>query len=74
MIAFFSKKLSQTERSYTANDRELLALVRFLELFKCYLEGSEFKIVPDNQALKYFFKNPQLSRREFKMAKIAWIF
>ena len=64
VIAFYSKKLSDAEANYTANDRELLALVRFLERFRCYLEGSTFEIFTDNQVLKYFFTKPKLSRRE----------
>ena len=64
VIAFYSKKLSEAEANYTTNDRELLALVRFLERFRCYLEGSTFEIFTDNQVLKYFFTKPKLSRRE----------
>ena len=64
VISFFSKKLSDAEMNYTANDRELLGLVRFLERFRCYLEGTEFEIFTDNQVLKHFFTKPKLSRRE----------
>lgn len=63
-IAYFSKRLSEAEENYSANDRELLALVRFLEHFRCYLEGSEFEIVTDNQVLRYLFDKKSLSRRE----------
>ena len=58
VIAFCSKKLSDAEANYTANDRELLALVRFLERFRCFLERSTFEIITDNQVLKYFFTKP----------------
>jgi len=64
VISFYSKKLSPAEMNYTANDRELLGLVRFLERFRCYLEGSEFEMITDNQVLKHFFTKPKLSRRE----------
>jgi len=64
VIAFFSKKLSPAEQNYTANDRELLGLVYFLERFRCYLEGSSFEIFTDNQVLKHFFTKAKLSRRE----------
>ena len=33
LIAFYSKKLDQAERNYTANDRELLGLIYFLQQF-----------------------------------------
>ena len=64
VIAFFSKKLSLAEQNYTANDRELLGLVYFLQRFRCYLEGTSFEIFTDNQVLKHFFTKPKLSRRE----------
>lgn len=63
-IAYFSKRLNPAEENYTANDRELLGLVYFLERFCCFLEGSEFEVVTDNQVLKYFFSKSDLSRRE----------
>ena len=34
VIAFFSKKLSPAEQNYSANDRELLGLIYFLERFQ----------------------------------------
>lgn len=64
VIAFFSKKLSDAETDYSANDRELLGLVRFLERFRCYLEGCTFEIFTDNQVLKHLFTKQKLSRRE----------
>jgi len=63
-IAFFSHRLTPAESKYSANDRELLALVAFLKRFRCYLEGSEFQVFTDNQVLKHFFDKKDLSRRE----------
>ena len=70
VIAFFSKKLSLAEQNYTANDRELLGLVCFLQRFRCYLEGTSFEIFTDNQMLKHFFTEPKLSRREARWLEI----
>ena len=64
VISYFSKKLTPEQQNYTANDRELLGLIRFLERFRCYLEGSEFEMITDNQILKHFFSKPKLSRKE----------
>lgn len=64
VISFFSKRLSPAEENYSANDRELLGLVYFLQRFRCYLEGTEFEVLTDNQVLKHFFSKTQLSRRE----------
>lgn len=63
-IAYFSKRLSPAEENYSANDRELLGLVYFLKRFRCYVEGSEFEVVIDNQVLNYYFTKQTLSRRE----------
>lgn len=63
-IAYFSKRLSTTKENYSANDLEILGIVYFLQRFRCYLEGSEFEVITDNQVLRYFFSKPSLSRRE----------
>lgn len=39
-------------------------MIEFLTHFRCYLEGSQFEIVTDNQVLKHFFDKKDLSRRE----------
>lgn len=64
VISYFSKRLTPAEENYSANDRELLGLIYFLKRFRCYLEGSEFEVLTDNQVLKHFFSKPELSRRE----------
>lgn len=46
------------------NDHELLGLVYFLQQFRCYLEGTKFEVITDNQVLKNFFTKTELSRRE----------
>jgi RNase H-like domain found in reverse transcriptase len=62
-FAFYLKKLSPAEANYSANGKELLSLISFLQRFRCYLEGTEFEILTDNQVLKHFFTKPSLSRR-----------
>lgn len=52
VISYFSKRLSPAEENYSANGRELLGLVYSLQRFRCYIEGSEFEVMTDNQALK----------------------
>lgn len=69
-IAYFSRKLNKAQMNYSANDRELLGMIEFLTHFRCYLEGSTFEIVTDNQVLKYFFEKKDLSRREVRWSEI----
>lgn len=64
VIAYYSKRLNTAEENYTSNDRELLGLVYFLKRFRCYLEGSNFEVVTDNQVLRHFLTKKHLSCRE----------
>lgn len=61
---YFLKRLSPAEENYSANDRELLGLIYFLQRFRCFLEGSSFDVLTDNQVLRSLFCKDTLSRRE----------
>ena len=50
-IAFASGFLNTVEQRYSTNELELLAVVWSLEHFKHYLQGSEFTLQTDHQAL-----------------------
>ena len=49
--AFFSKKLSETQKRYTATEKEALAIVLALEHFAFYLMGRKFRLQTDHRAL-----------------------
>lgn len=53
VVAYVSKKLRLAEETHTENNRELLALVYVLRRLRGYIEGSEFDVIPDKQALKH---------------------
>ena len=59
-IAYGSKMLSSTERKYGAAKAEMLAAVKFFDKFRSHLEGQEFVLRVDNQALKWL-KNCSMS-------------
>jgi len=42
-VAFISKSLSDTERNYKIHDKEILAVVRCLEVWRHFLEGAAIK-------------------------------
>jgi hypothetical protein len=50
-IAFFSKKLSKTQRKYSVTDIELLAIVETLKEFKGMLWGQDIKVYTDHKNL-----------------------
>ena len=52
-IAFGSKKLLPREINYSAIEREALAIVKGIQHFRTYLEGTSFKIETDHNPLTH---------------------
>ena len=65
-LAFFSKKLSDAEKKYSAFDRELLAAFLSVHHFRFMLEGKEFTIFTDHKPLTHalFRTSPLWSARQ----------
>ena len=64
-VAFFSRKLSQAEKKYSAFDRELLAIYLTVKQFRHYLEGRAFTIFTDHKPLTFAFaSNTERSPRQ----------
>jgi len=65
-LAFFSKKLSDAEKKYSAFDRELLAAFSSVRHFRFMLEGREFTIFTDHKPLTHalFRTSPPWSARQ----------
>ena len=61
LVAFFSRKLSQAEKKYSAFDRELLAI--YLTV-KQDLEGRAFTIFTDHKLTFTIAKGPNFPQRE----------
>jgi len=70
LVAFISKSLSDTERNYEIHDKEMLAIVRCLEAWRHFLEGTvvKFEIWTDHENLEYFMKVQKLNRRQARWA------
>ena len=68
--AYLSKSFSETERNYEIYDRELLGIVRALEEWQHYLEGSghPVTILTDHKNLSYFKQPQKLNRRQARWA------
>jgi len=43
LVAYLSKLLNETERNYKIHDKEMLAVIRGLEVWRHLLEGAKFK-------------------------------
>ena len=55
-VAFIFKLLNATEWNYEIYDKEILVVIRCLEVWRHYLEGAklEFEIWTDHKNLQYF--------------------
>jgi len=57
LVAFISKSLSDTKRNYEIHDKEMLAIVRCLEVWRHFLEGVTVKFEVLSYDRKYLFNN-----------------
>lgn len=55
VIAYFSKKLSRTQRAYSSVEKECLGVLLAIENFRHYVEGSRFQVVTDARSLLWLF-------------------
>jgi len=69
-VAYISKSLNETERNYEIHDKEILAIIRCLEAWRHFLEGtrSKFKVWTDHKNLEYFMSNQNLNWRQARWA------
>ena len=54
-LAFFSRKLDRAQKSYSAFDRELLAMYSTVKHFAYFVEGRRFHIYTDHKPLTFAF-------------------
>ena len=50
-IAFYSRKLTETQNRYTVTERELLSIVKTKEEYRTILLGQQLKIFTDHKNL-----------------------
>ena len=69
-VAYISKSLNETERNYEIHNKEILAIIRCLEAWRHFLEGtrSKFKVWTDHKNLEYFMSNQNLNWRQARWA------
>ncbi|GFS60772.1 uncharacterized protein TNCV_2001711 [Trichonephila clavipes] len=69
-LAFFSRKLTSSEKSYSAYDRELLAIYSAIRHFRYMLEARDFTVFTDHKPLTYAFrqKSDKCSPRQIRQA------
>ena len=69
-VAFIFKLLNTTEWNYEIYNKEILVVIRCLEVWRHYLEGAKlkFKIWTDHKNLQYFMASQKLNRRQARWA------
>ena len=66
-MTYLSRKLLLVEQNYDVHDKELLAIVAFLESWRIYIEESpELTILTDHKNLVHFTTIKQLNRRQVR--------
>ncbi|GFT32191.1 retrovirus-related Pol polyprotein from transposon 17.6 [Trichonephila clavipes] len=67
-LAFFSRKLTSSEKSYSAYNRELLAIYSAIRHFRYMLEARDFTVFTDHKPLTYAFrqKSDKCSPRQIR--------
>ena len=63
-IAFESRKLNDTERRYTVQEKEMTTIIHCLRTWRRYLLGSHFIVKIDNVATSYFQTEKNLSPKQ----------
>jgi len=63
-VAYISKSLSNTEKNYEIHDKKMLAVIRCLEAWRHFLEGTwiKFEVWMDHKNLEYFMSSQKLNR------------
>ena len=68
-IAYESRKLSPAECNYHTTDKELLAVIHALTVWRCYLDGSQFTIYSDHEPLRYLKTKSTLLPRQVRWSQ-----
>src|SRR6266567_9613196 len=70
--AFISKTFSPTERNYEIYDRELLSIIRALQEWRHYIQGSPHTttVLSDHKNLTFFRSAQKLNRRQARWSLI----
>ncbi|GFV34052.1 retrovirus-related Pol polyprotein from transposon opus [Trichonephila clavipes] len=70
-LAFFSRKLTTSEKSCSAYDRELLAIYSAIRNFRYMLEARDFTVFTDHKPLPYTFRQKVTSVSHGR--SVSWI-
>lgn len=55
IIAYFSKKLTSTQKKYASVEKECLGVLLAIQHFRHFIEGTSFKVITDARSLLWLF-------------------
>ena len=61
-VAYESSKLSSAKQNYPIHEKELLAIIHAIRLWKSYLEGQKFTVITNHASLEYIKTQHNLSK------------
>ncbi|KAK2998486.1 hypothetical protein RJ639_022876 [Escallonia herrerae] len=70
LVAYESRKLNEAERRYTTHEKELLAVVHCLRVWRHYLLGSSFIVRTDNTAMSHFLSQSKLTSKQARWQEL----
>ena len=70
VIAYESRRLNDHEKNLGICEKELLAILHALAMWKHYLLGTPFILHTDHQSLKYFLTQTKLSGTQMRWANV----
>ena len=68
-VSYDSQKLKPAETRYSTYDRELLAILRALRHWRCYLFGQHFEVITDHATLRHLMTQPLVTNSR----RIRWL-
>ncbi|KAK3017209.1 hypothetical protein RJ639_007764 [Escallonia herrerae] len=69
-VAYESRKLDEAEHRYTTHEKELLAVVHCLRVWRHYLLGSSFIGQTDNTAVSHFLSQSKLTSKQARWQEL----
>ncbi|GFT27121.1 transposon Tf2-6 polyprotein [Trichonephila clavipes] len=72
-LAFFSRKLTSSEKSYSAYDRELLAIHSAIRHFRYMLGARDFTVFTDHKPLTYAFRQKSDKCSPWQISQLDFI-
>lgn len=69
-VAFESRKLNSAEMNYPTHEKELLAIVHAIKVWRHYLDAQAFIVHTDHSPLTYLQSQPKLSKRQARWLEV----